>query len=107
MTHIALLGTALLDEAIDHQLLTRGIELGVWQRKPEQNRKLLAAGAVQISDLNGIGYKWDVLITVLRYETKKILQMTDAWTNKSRNNIICVNALLRQNSCQTLTAMAW
>ena len=28
MTRIALLGTALLDEAIDHHLLTRGIELG-------------------------------------------------------------------------------
>ena len=41
MTHIALLGTALLDEAIDHQLLTRGIELGGWKRNPERYQKLL------------------------------------------------------------------
>jgi|TARA_B100001093_G_scaffold390311_1_gene376615 3-hydroxyisobutyrate dehydrogenase-like beta-hydroxyacid dehydrogenase len=71
MTHIALIGTALLDEANDHQLLTRGIELEAWNCMPERNRKLLGAGAVQIRDLNEVGDKWDVLITVLPKEAKK------------------------------------
>ena len=66
MTRIALLGTGLLGEAIGHRLLSKGIELGVWNRKPERCRKLLDAGANHISNLNEIGANWDTVITVLR-----------------------------------------
>ena len=55
MTRIALLGTGLLGEAIGHRLLARGIELRVWNRKPERCLKLMGAGTVQIRELQGLG----------------------------------------------------
>ena len=51
MPRIALLGTGLLGDAIGHRLLDEGIELGVWNRKPERCQKLLSAGANQITNL--------------------------------------------------------
>ena len=61
MTHIALLGTGLLGEAIGHRLLASGIELGVWNRKPGRCKKLLDAGSDQISNLNEVAENWDAL----------------------------------------------
>ena len=66
MSRIALLGTGLLGSAIGQRLMHQGVDVAVWNRRPERCQSLLDSGATEITQLAGAAQNSEAIITVLR-----------------------------------------
>ena len=66
MSRIALLGTGLLGSALGQRLMHQGVDVAVWNRRPERCESLLYGGAKEITRLAGAAQSCEAIITVLR-----------------------------------------
>ena len=66
MSHIALLGTGRLGEAIGQRLLMQGHKLHVWNRTPDRCQALIGSGALHLESLSDLPPACQQIITVLR-----------------------------------------
>ena len=66
MSRIALLGTGLLGSALGQRLMHQGVDVAVWNRRPERCESLLYGGAKEITQLAGAAQSCEAIITVLR-----------------------------------------
>ena len=66
MSRIALLGTGLLGSAIGQRLMHQGVDVAVWNRRPERCQSLLDSGATEITQLAFAAQNSEAIITVLR-----------------------------------------
>ena len=66
MTHVCLLGIGLLGSSIGQRLLKNGIEVSVWNRRPDRCKELVELGATAIDQLADAIQGCDAVITVLR-----------------------------------------
>ena len=84
MSHVALIGTGRLGEAIGQRLLQRGISLHVWNRSADQCHGLIKNGALAIEQLPELPSSCLQIITVLRdgSVTKKVIEQLGSLKNR-------------------------